>query len=189
MLRRLFVLMVVVALLAVFVPMTSRAQEPEPEPAVVFLFDGQDEYTSTNGMVVFYTAWIVCRAQGLVTAFQNAYAVTIVTGDGDVLVDGTVKDTKQYWGPLQTAPPGVFEGCHNHEDEAHGAEWIFVVGPLEEGDYVFDVTVVQKHQVTDLFDAVIFMPDGTIVMPDGKPDKYPADEFGFTTTVHVVSAP
>lgn len=183
MLRRVFLFAAVVALLVGYVPMTSQAQEP----AKVILYDGQDEYTSTNGMVVFYTAWIVCRAQGLVTAYQKEFEVEIVTGDGEVLIDGTVKDTEQYWGDLLTAPPGVFTGCHNHEDEAHGAEWNFVVGPLEPGDYVFHVSAATKHQLTDLYDGYIVLPDGTIVEPDGKPDKYPADVWEFTTTVHVLA--
>ncbi len=105
-----------------------------------------------------------------------------------MLLDGSVKTTKPYWLPVglwNTDEPV----CNNHPDNVYGAWWVYDLGWLSVGTHTLEWTWTQTHQVTDLYDGYYALPDGTLVPPDGKPDKYPAAAQSSSVTVIVIAAP
>jgi len=188
--RKWFVALLIAALVVpAFAFHVPASAQDDPVQVLIFIWGDQSEVTANVGDGVYlFTGWGVCRAPGLVTAYQNAFGVELVV-DGEVKLDGSVKSTKPYWQP--TGSWGEESACHPHPGNVVGAWWVYDLSWLAQapGTHTIAWVAVQKHQVTDLLDAVIVLPDGTIEFtPDGKPDKYPADEYSFTTTL-VVSAP
>lgn len=124
--------------------------------------------------ILLLSGWFVCRAPGLYTSYQNAFAVELIV-DGQVLLDGSVKATKPYWRPrVNTGGPA--DVCNNHPDDEYGNWWVYDLSWLGVGEHTVEWTTVQTHPLTDMYDF-----DG-----DGKPDKYPAgvlDQMSVTITV------
>ncbi len=178
------ILVVIVMLLAAALLPGSAAAQGGNVTIMIPLME--PEYTiTTSDTLWFFTGWGVCRARGLIEAYENAYAVSM-SMNGQVLVDGTVHNTKPYWWPIEEG--SVFgQVCNNHPSKTYEAFWVYWVGSLPPGDYVFAITETLAHQVTDLNDMILILPNGDVVLgPDGHPDKYPASASSYQTVVHVV---
>lgn len=186
--RKLFIALLIAAFVvpAFVFPVPASADDPPPPQVLIWIWGDQSEVTVNVGDGVYLvTGWGVCRAPGLVTAYQNAFSVELVV-DGDVKLDGSVKATKPYWQPIGSW--GEEPDCHPHPGNVVGAWWVYNLSGLaqEPGEHTIEWVAVQEHQVTDLLDIMTLLPDGTIeYVPDGKPDKYPADEYSFSTTLVV----
>ena len=162
-------LIVVLALPAMALVPSAAAQTTIP----LAVFDQPDAvYTvSPEDTILLYNEWWVCRAPGLFTSYKNAFAVEL-TIDGVTVLDGSVRATKPYWWPTYEFASDL---CNNHPDETYGSLWVYDLSNLDAGNHTIEWTAWQTHQVTDLYDAD----------ENGKPDKYPAEEFHASTTIIV----
>ena len=155
-----------------FIP-SARAQEGPL--VVIWVWDPTEVYEVPAGSTILLaTGWFVCRAPGLYTSFQNAFAVEL-TVDGQVLLDGSVRATKPYWRPrINTG--WTYDFCNNHSGDEYGNYWVYDLSWLGVGEHTVEWTTAQTHPLTDMLDG-----DG-----DGKPDMYPAgvlDQMSVTITV------
>lgn len=132
-------------------------------PVVIITWAPEETYEAPNGStILLVTGWFVCRAPGLYTSYENAFAVELVV-DGQILLDGSVKATKPYWHHrLDTG--FTYDFCNNHPGDEYGNYWVYDLSWLGVGEHTVEWTTVQTHPVTDMLDG-----DG-----DGKPDRYPA---------------
>lgn len=168
------VLIAVLALPALAIVPSTRAQEG-PLRVTIPVWTPEETYEAhAGGTILLYSAWFVCRAPGLVTSFQNAFAVELIVDD-QVLLDGSVQATRPYWVP-RMATGYTYDFCNNHPGDEYGSYWVYDLSWLGVGEHTVEWTTVQTHPLTDLIDA-----DG-----DGKPDRYPAgvlDQKSITITV------
>lgn len=182
------VLLITVLALPALAFLPSVGAQQDPQVLIWIFWDGAPPYGPSDGRPVwFVTGWAVCRAPGLQNAYQNAFAVELKV-DGQVLLDGSVKTTKPYWLPVELWETDA-PVCNNHADKVYGAWWLYDLSWLEVGTHTLEWTVTQTHQLTDLYDVEYLLPDGTLIPPDGKPDKYPASVFSTSATVIVTAAP
>lgn len=169
---KVFYLFIVLLLLALL-PQTRLAAQEYPPNIVPFLPGNSgltwelDSAYPTN----LYTGWAVCRARGLLRAYQNAFEVDMIITDatGNPVATVTPDETKQYWWPIEQrlGPDGIpliDPECNNHPDHGYRSFWVFTV-PLAPGIYQVELTAVLTHPITDMFES-----DGS------SPAKYPADE-------------
>ncbi len=120
--------------------------------------------------------WWVCHAPGLVTSFENAWAVELKV-DGALVLDGSVKATKPYWGAvIEGVEPN--EMCNNHPGTTYGAYWVCDLSGVEVGEHRIEWKTTQTRQVTDMFDWD----------EDGQPDRYSAGIVDDASATLVVTA-
>lgn len=179
--------LVIVLLVVVFVVPTLAFHAPVAAQGefLFWIFGEQGDVDIQEGDSVFLvTGWAVCRAPGLIKDYQNAFGVELVV-DGAVVLDGSVQTTRPYW--LPTELWGEDDPvCNNHADKIYGVWWMYDLSGLvqEPGTYTLAWVATQKHQVTDLVDGYYFV-GGTLIEPDGRPDKYPPSTFEWSVTLTV----
>ncbi len=156
---------------------SAGAQDDPPYDVLIYIPFPSESYTAIVGDTIWIASeWWTCHASGLVTSFENAWAVELKV-DGALVLDGSVKATKSYWRPMiEGEEPN--EMCFNHPGKTYGAFWVYDLSGLEVGEHVIEWKTTQTRQVTDLYDWD----------EDGQPDRYPAGIVDDASATVIVAA-
>ncbi len=163
--KRILIVIVLCLLIAPFTAGTVKAQEPDPGPCYIHLFDPSDLtlHQSDCSTFIFGTIDWTAFSPGLITAWLHDVGVTFsVQGPNGYYLAMDEEETAMLWSPISEVPTLKYGITCPNKENIWDTVWMKDAGYLDVGVYQIHAVLVLNHELHDGLQQCSYL-DGTPV--------------------------